>query len=475
MVKVTIPPPNSCPSPVPFELHTTPIADVDEILPVTQMPASGDVANLQTGAAFHLGALISAGGEGSIYNTELSDYVCKIYHRNKITRLRKSKIELMLSRKIVRTGICWPVELVTNTNGEFVGYLMPRAHGKTLQSQIFVKPKFQKELPNWTRADLVNVAGTFLDHIDFLHRLNIIVGDINPLNILITGDSTNVFLVDTDSFQIENFPCPVGTVTFTPSDIQNKSYSSFLRTKEHELFATATMIFMILMPGKPPYSQQGGGTPAENIKSRNFPYKFSNDGNQEISGVDAPQGPWQFIWSNFPYPVRQAFFKTFKENKPTTVDAWTSILVKYRDDLNRKLFSNDLFPVSFPIRDPVIACCAKCRSNYTASQRYLEKLKVQSRSPWCPACASKFRIQRLVNQSAKILMHSTASQQPVKVSTPQTPAPHTTRPSTAPSYAPRTPSKRYTQAPPTNRTVPGVPNKKPPDGIIVSILKFFFN
>ena len=151
---------------------------------------------------------------------------------------------------------------------------------------------------------------------------------------------------DTDSFQIENFPCPVGTVNFTPTEIQGKNYADFLRTVDQELFAVATMLFMILFPGKPPYSQQGGGSPAENIKSKNFPYRYFKEygkENPEVSGKTAPQGTWQFIWANLPNAIREAFFNTFRDDKRTGVDEWTSLLVNYRNRLERGSLPNELF------------------------------------------------------------------------------------------------------------------------------------
>lgn len=281
---------------------------------------------------------------------------------------------------------------------------MPRAAGLTMQSAMFVKPKLEKTFPNWKRRDLVNVAGTFIDHIDYLHGLNIIVGDINPLNLLVTEDSTKVWIVDTDSFQIENFPCPVGTVNFTPPEIQGKSYSEFLRTQEQELFAVATMIFMILLPGKPPYSQQGGGSPAENIKSKNFPYRFQRNASQDapdVDGKNAPQGSWQFIWSSLPSSIKGAFFSTFRENKRTTVVEWTNFLVDYRERIDRGNWTNDLFPSGFRIRDPVQSRCSKCLINFPAERRWVEKLNLESKPVWCPDCAGRARVERLAAQSQR--------------------------------------------------------------------------
>lgn len=112
------------------------------------------------------------------------------------------------------------------------------------------------QFPQWNRMHLVELACTILRKIDKLHQYNVLIGDINPDNILLVDEKT-VYFVDTDSYQVGAYPCPVGTDTFTPAARQGMDYSTFLRTKEDELFAVATLLFVILFPGKAPYSAMG--------------------------------------------------------------------------------------------------------------------------------------------------------------------------------------------------------------------------
>ena len=77
----------------------------------------------------------------------------------------------------------------------------------------------------------------------------------------------------------------------------------FLRTQQHENFAIATLLFMVLMGGKPPFSFQGGGDPRENIQARKFPYTQSKR--------DIPSGPYGYIWSYFPKDIAFAFGRAF--------------------------------------------------------------------------------------------------------------------------------------------------------------------
>lgn len=306
----------------PFRLSTEPIVQKADALTISGLPTEGDQVVTSKGKVIVLHKSVAAGGEGHIFLTDDISVVCKIYKKESLTELKRDKIKLMLTRQVDIRGIAWPIDYVMNKGGDFVGYVMPKAQGVPLQPTIFVKPHFEKCLPDWTRMDLAVVCLKFLEHMQTLHAANILVGDINPLNILINKDSDDVWFVDTDSFQIENYPCPVGTVNFTAPEIQGQKYTSFLRTKDHELFAVATMLFMILLPGKPPYSQQGGGTPGENIKNMQFRYPFRNeDENIEHRGEKLPSGPYRFIWSHLSFGIKEAFHETFRENKRVSLES----------------------------------------------------------------------------------------------------------------------------------------------------------
>jgi rRNA-processing protein FCF1 len=92
----------------PFALPATPALEKDKPCPVSRMPIEGDSVLLANGQKIELGALISEGGEGKIYAAANANTVCKIYHADKLTVLRRKKIELMVTRKVQRPGICWP-------------------------------------------------------------------------------------------------------------------------------------------------------------------------------------------------------------------------------------------------------------------------------------------------------------------------------------------------------------------------------
>ena len=161
----------------------------------------------------------------------------------------------------------------------------------------------------------------------------VLVGDINPQNILFAA-SDEVYIVNCDSFQVEGFPCPVGTVNFTAPEIQGQDYGTFLRTNEQELFDVANLLFMILLPGKCPYRNAGGEEGATNNRKMEFSYKSDWSTNPN----SAPKGVWMYCWGHLSGALKRAFAHSFQRDhfgEPrVTVQEWIRLLKRYQRDLN---------------------------------------------------------------------------------------------------------------------------------------------
>lgn len=403
----------------------------DSRLAVTHIPTENEIVYTSRGP-IKLESKVAAGGEGIIYTTN-TPYVAKIYKRENNTKRKYEKIKLMLSKKIECEGVCYPVAALYNSNKEFIGYMMPKAKGKELQKSIFIKPLFLKNFPNWKKRDTVELCITILEKIKYLHDRNIVMGDINPANILIVSPK-EVYFVDTDSYQVEDFPCPVGTNNYTAPEIQRKHFSDFLRTMGNENFAVATLLFMIMLPGKPPYSQQGGEDPINNIIKMDFSYPFGDSSNKKT-----PDGPWRYIWSHLTYDLKKAFYNTFRkggdystEETRLTVDEWLPIFTYYLELLDSGKFgkqdkmSEELFPTRHKKNPKIeyITCklcgnempenqcqngicrdclnkgevyrCKKCGKEilYTNYQRYVKNAKRFDICPECFEYGKKVRLRK---------------------------------------------------------------------------------
>jgi hypothetical protein len=319
----------------PFMFRTTLEKNLDTPLAVREKLVTGKTIFLKNGTKITLGKELARGGEGAVHEINAPNFVCKIYHDAALSDGKRRKVELMQTRKISNPAVCWICDAVYDVNEVFRGFTMPRvpSDAKPLGSTLFIPSEFCKVRSNWNRINSTTLALNIVKIIDHLHRLNILIGDINPQNILFS-DENNVYFVDCDSFQVEGFPCPVGTVNFTAPEIQRQDYKKFLRTKDHELFAVANLLFMIFLPGKTPYAHEGGEDGATNIIDGHFPYPLG-----ERKSDRAPKGPWRYCWSHLDRPLKSLFNQSFHRDGRgkgrVTLMEWGTALKKYLDSLNR--------------------------------------------------------------------------------------------------------------------------------------------
>lgn len=330
---------------------TTKIKPRDTPLAFTSLPAPGDTVRWEsasTNGTFTLGALLGEGGEGSVYEGP-DNMVVKVFDKDHITQHRKSKIELLVSSGLQAKGLCVPSALLHNVEGEFVGYVMPKASGREART-IFNIRKLEKDFPSWKKSDLVDICISFLEQVQLLHSMNVVLGDINPKNLMI-DDRKNVFIIDADSWQVEGYPCPVGTPMYTSPAMLGKTYAEDLRTMQDELFAVATMLFQIVMTGQFPYMRTGtDGDMVQLIKEGNFAFQYENRNNK-----DQPDGDWKFIWSHIHKPVKDLFWHTFHKEgrrytKRPTAAEWLEAFKAYKAYLGNKRLnfdpmSNDVRPI----------------------------------------------------------------------------------------------------------------------------------
>ena len=360
-----------------------------EPINLSSVPTVDTILTTNQGLKIKLTKRINRGGEGSIYefktvkfakNSEeysAKTFLAKIYHEDQVNQARIDKVNLFVKNKenIKVQGVCFPISTLYNNNNEFVGYTMKRAGDSfsqgafPLKPYLFTKPIAEKYFSDWNRENLITLCINIVEKINTLHKLNILLGDINPNNILVDKNA-NVYFIDTDSYQVENYPCPVGTATFTHPDIlkesRTNSYKNFLRTNDHERFAVSTLIFMILLPGLVPYAFKGGSNPLANVKKRQFVFPFQDKTKNIRHDMrdKVAEGQWRFIWSHLPFDIKEAFYETFHKGQIRAINdvinldkdldltkesskkslGWLNLLNIYLDHVSNGKMSDRIYP-----------------------------------------------------------------------------------------------------------------------------------
>lgn len=321
------------------------------------------------------------------YSTNIPGVWAKIYHQNALTTFLEEKNKRMLSKKVKYKGLCWPVDMLRDADGQFVGTLVPSAKGEPLHLAVFKQAKLQNYFPNWDKKDLCELTVTILRVIQYLHSMNILMGCINPAAIRVVSKD-DVYFVDTDNYQVEGFPTLVYNISFTPPELQGRRL--YLCKKENENYAIAVLVFMLMMPGKTPYTANPNKSVQESIAEKVFPFS-----NGTIHGDHAMPGMWRFMWSHMT-PLKDPFFNTFQKDakyeRPEdrrTVNNWVGTILRFKEELEAPVDpeSLKLYPRTFKKgRNDTFYTCRKCgvaHPEFYFNRKYFEEYRI------CNSCIDR--------------------------------------------------------------------------------------
>lgn len=289
---------------------------------------------------------LSGGAEGMVFLTNDEKRLAKIYHKGIINPLRWAKLKKLTELNITGQGFCIPLELLFFRNAP-VGYTMPLGRGKTLGTVFDGPDAIIEAFPEWTRLDVVTTLLSLIEKYLYLHMHDVIAGDIQLKNALINSP-TEVYLIDMDSVQVENLPCPVGTEEFTDQRLWGKNFAQFVRQLRDEDYSIAMLVFSVLFCGLHPYATRNGAeTLREEIINHNFPYNFDND------SEFIPIGGYDHIWEYLSERLRKMLYETFRNGISYETLEWLDAVVKYKEDLENfvyddpeayKLFPKESYP-----------------------------------------------------------------------------------------------------------------------------------
>lgn len=380
------------------------VKDTNELIPVDIIPTTNDVVFDSDGKRIVLGSQLGCGGEGTIFRCDYKGKVVKIYQKNKLTVTRMNKLNLMIQKKPNIRKLCWPEDLIFNEKNQFIGYIMKSAEGYKEFGLTVLKLNSdtvaEKTMKGWDRKALVELCYDLCKTFNELHKNGILMGDVNPRNMLLNTSNPNNHLdyvmVDCDSYQIEGYPCPVGTVVFTSPKIYernnvettNLDFSCFLRTIEDENYSIASLLFHILMLNQSPFAKKNG---EENILDaiRKYDFAYILKGNQDNTGADVPDGPFRMIWNNMPNDIKQGFGDVFKFGNNVEIDWWINKLYKYLKQIEKGIYTDKLKPVLYLDINgdfTTLFKCDMCGEERNMPKEKYEKLEQRKQPHLCNKC-----------------------------------------------------------------------------------------
>jgi serine/threonine protein kinase len=183
-------------------------------------------------------SLLFEGGEAKIYDCPGdNNKVLKIYLDKVDFVSKESKVKLLLS-KVLPKNVIGPLEIITDLNGKFIGYIMKKVNGgerfKELTNKDFIKSHNIK-IKNIIEM-IIEIKNTIID----LHSQNIIISDLNYKNVLF-DNQYNTYIIDIDSFVIGNYKNDVCMEFFKDPLLVGNNF-----TKETDAYAFSILLFQSL-------------------------------------------------------------------------------------------------------------------------------------------------------------------------------------------------------------------------------------
>lgn len=219
------------------------------------------------------------GAVGRVHEiAERDDVLYKEISPSSRTDARRRKLEKLIevganipSSSLLRQGVAWPIDLVTNEDGEFTGFILPKVQdGRTLEdlsSDATVSSTMRLKLGlQWGRIE------------DALLRIGIVVGDLSLRNALYDPEAMRMVIIDPDSFQVE---VSSGVICGVAESLE-LSYEMLERGRNHPLswrsdaFLYAIALHRLLFQAHPLDDAEEmferAGAIARNIEARRYPY-----------------------------------------------------------------------------------------------------------------------------------------------------------------------------------------------------------
>ncbi len=353
------------------------------------IPEYGDIVYYRErfgSLSYQLKKSLADGGEGKIYSGT-GGKVYKIYKPHRLTGNAIKKLEAMIAEKPhLSDNICWPEDLIFEPSESRipVGFSMTNVNAESRNiptlEQLITNPVYHGK--EWNRKDLVRVCIKTVELFEQLHKHNILMGDVNPKNILVDKYG-NVFFIDVDSYQFKEFLCPVGMLEYVSPRIHGMTGTliEIERTVEDELFAIITLIYRILFLNALPFPLN-----TVDLKDAIINHRFRFDSN-DTSGDD------YFVWKNLTPNLRKIFTDAFVEGAYANTISLKEALRELYSFMEKGFVSDDLLLVDFIDTNDIKklkyekAVCANCGIEFKA-------IEGKNNDSICQHCIRQRRLNR---------------------------------------------------------------------------------
>jgi len=278
-----------------------------------------------------------AGGEGEIYvvNYDGVEKCVKIYYPDKRTSYAERKVIALINKfGTMNFGdtsnyIAFPeIPVYEEDTNEFCGFLMKffGSHNRLID-MFYSKNEEAYAIKDLTDEDAINIIDALYFKLRVLHRLGLIVGDLNPENILIDKITKAPVLVDIDSFQVGTYYSNSRRKDYVDPKVRIDGYGKakyFIYSTDSDIFSLAIVAYEFLIGSKPYFYNTI--KPADSFYKKNInlsllDYYIENKTKEKISEFPLFKDPLYHATIERLYYLEMNYFPIFTFLKSVFCDA----------------------------------------------------------------------------------------------------------------------------------------------------------
>lgn len=281
---------------------------------------------------------LGVGGEGAVFEIAGQlDRVAKIYSQ----AVLPDKVDKLAGMASIATSdllkfAAWPKATLHDCGtGALKGFVMPRIKGARAIHELYSPAQRKLHFPRADWRFMIRTARNCAAAFATLHEYGIIVGDVNQGNVFVSPRALAT-LIDCDSFQIavngRIHRCRVGVPHFTPPELLSlNDFERVDRTRNHDSFGLALLIFHLLFMGRHPFAGSYAGQQdmpiEEAIRQKLFAYAES----ARRQGMYPP--PHSLTLRDISTDTAQMFERAFCSRNRPTPQEWVKTLSRLEDRL----------------------------------------------------------------------------------------------------------------------------------------------
>lgn len=227
-----------------------------------------------------------AGREGAIFTTNYNGQTkaIKLYHEEKRTDFTERKIMAFVDRfncldlNGIENYIAYPeLAVFDSENNSFCGFLMKYFQDCLCLDEVKFDPlknKYKHE--KMDDAEAIDIIQKLFSYTKCLHKAGIVLGDVNPENILLEKNGFQPVIVDFDSAQIGTYYSNTNRTNYIDPAVHTEGQERnmyFIYTTDSDIFALAVIGYEFIVGANPfffPTSDASGKGSATEWKKKHY-------------------------------------------------------------------------------------------------------------------------------------------------------------------------------------------------------------